>query len=481
MSNSMMRCGVLAAVFLVPGAVFSQEFSPEFRVQTELLAVSFAGETAATVAFAGRGQDGEPMLGLLGQRDGAIRLRELDLPDGAVAIDIGAASADAERLFVLGSGAVYSLNGFDAELQKLADVTSVYRGRSYAELSSDLDFARDLDGDGVADLLVPDFDELHVVSGDDRRSIELPAYRRGYEQTVAYRAPTFAVAPGVDGGTIYSMRGNTLLGFAPAATAASARLLALGLSDELAQENFYNSYEDIDQNDVVLRELDRFTDVNNDGHPDIVTLETVSEGVFDKTTTYRIHHGVVRAGTLDFAGEADTVLSSRGFQIGAQIESLDDTRNIMVTASVQVGVRAIIGALFSRSVTMRVEIHPPAPAGGIASEPGTVIKARVKFDFSTGQAEFPTIAFGDIDGDGVNDLVLKERNRDLRWRKGKTDGSFIARSVDLAAVGPADGTDVALVDINGDGRDEPVVLYGRADGKDLAGRLAVFTAPADTT
>ena len=41
-------------------------------------------------------------------------------------------------------------------------------------------------------------------------------------------------------------------------------------------------------------------------------------------------------------------------------------------------------------------------------------------------------------------------------------------------MGPAEGTNVVLADLTGDGRDELVVLYGRADGDTLAGRVAVI-------
>ena len=464
----------LFACLLHTASVAGEYVEPGFRVQTGLLAVDFSGDQqAASLAFAGRDDGGAPMLGLMRMADEGLEYREIALPDGAVAVDVGAVDG-AEAVYVLGGGAIHALTGFDADLAPVAEASSLYRGRSLAELTSDLDFARDIDGDGRVEFLVPDFDVMHVVDAPRQRAIELPSYRRGYDRTVTYRAPTVTAAAEFDDGTLYSVRGDTLLTFEPLAVAASKTRLALGLSDEVELETYYNSYEDIDQNDIVLREVERFTDVNGDGLPDIVTLETVSAGVFDKTTTYRIHHGRDESGRLRFDGEADTVLSSRGFQLGAQIEPLDESRNIIVTASVQVGVRAIIGALFSRAVTMRVEIHPPLENGTVASDVSTTIKVRVKFDFGSGQVEFPTIAFGDIDGDGVNDLVVKERRRDMNWRRGNGDGSFAERSESLSVTGPADGTNVVLGDLDGDGRDELVALYGRADGDELNGRIGVF-------
>ncbi len=447
---------------------------PGFRVQTNLLSLKFPDQTASSLVFAGRNEDGMPMLGVLYMESGSLRYRELDLPQSAVSIDVGPLSSETSALYVLAAGAVYALNSLQGKLVQAAETPSLYRGRSFAELTSDLDFARDINGDDVAELLIPDFDSLHVFGAAGRHHIDLPSYRRGYDETVTYRAPTVAAAPKVAGGTLYSVRGNTLLSFDPRTNSPRTSELTLGLSNELERETFYNSYEDIDQDDVVLRELDRFTDINGDDLPDIVALETVSSGVFNKTTTYRIHHGQIEDEQLVFDSEADTVASSRGYQLGARFAPLDDTRSIMVSASVKVGVRAIIGALFTRAVTMQVEIHPPASDGTIASAASTTIKARVKFDFGNGQVEFPTIAFGDVDGDGINDLILKERKRILNWRQGTDDGGFDTRSNSLDVTGPADGTNVVLADLTGDGRDEVVVLYGRADGETLIGRVAMF-------
>ncbi|MEL7535859.1 MAG: VCBS repeat-containing protein [Pseudomonadota bacterium] len=449
---------------------------PSFRVQTSVLPVNFPNQPAAALAFAGRNRDGEPVLGLVRFEQGDIRYREIGLPASAVAIDVGPVNDDSDALFVLAGGVVYAVRAFADDLAEVANGSSMYRGRSLAELSSELDFARDVDGDNGADLLIPDFDVLHVIRAGESRSIELPSYRRGWDQTVAYIAPSVVAAPSLAGGTLYNVRGNELLTFAASATTARSSELGLGLSNELERETFYNGFEDIDQNDLVLREVDSMSDINGDDLPDIVTLETVSEGVFDKTTTYRVHHGRLEYDALTFDSEADTVLSSRGFQVGARIAPLDDDeqRKIMVTASVQVGVRTIIGALFSRAVTMRIEIYPPGDDGTIAPEPSTTVKARVKFDFGTGQVEFPTIAFGDIDGDGVNDLIVKERRRALNWRRGMGDGSFDTDSIDLDVTGPANGTNVVLADLTGDDRDEVVVLYGRADGDSLSGQIGVF-------
>ncbi|MEM8982392.1 MAG: VCBS repeat-containing protein [Pseudomonadota bacterium] len=457
-----------------PVIAATDSIEPTFQVQTSVIEVRLPDHRGSTLAFAGRNDAGGPMLGLVRYADDGLQYREVALPETAVAIDSGPVDGGHDALYVLVAGAIHRLDNYAGELSAVAAVTSLYRGRSYAELSSERNFARDIDGDRVADFVVPDFDAMHIIDGLGQRSIDLPSYRRGYDQIVTYKAPTVAAAPSNGNGAVFAVRGAELLSFQPTSAVATALTLPLGLSSEFERERFYNSYEDLDQNSLVLREMERFSDINGDDVPDIVTLETISEGVFDKSTTYRIYEGRLSSDRLAFSAEPESTLSSRGFQLGVRIAPLDEDHNVIVTASVQVGVRAIIGALFSRSVTTRIEIYAPGPDGTIASEPSTTLKGRVKFDFSTGQAEFPTIEFGDIDGDGINDLVLKERKRALSWRRGDREGRFATRSNDLNAVGPADGSDVTLADLTGDGADEVIVLFGRADGEALDGRLTVY-------
>ena len=275
------------------------------------------------------------------------------------------------------------------------------------------------------------------------------------------------------------MRGDTLFTFAGDDVEPARRALPLGLSPELELEAFYNNPEDIDQRDVTLREIDRFVDVNGDTIPDILTLETLSEGVFDKTTTYRIHHGRVAGGSLEFDAQPDTVVASKGFQFDARFTDYDAERKMFIAPNVRIGVRAIIGALFSRAVTLAINVHVPDGDGVISADPVTTIKTRIRFDFGSGQAEFPTIQFGDVDGDGRSDLVLKSRRGELSWRRALEDGNFDRDDQPLGIAGPTDGSQVHLVDLDGDGRVEIVVRYGRGDDEALVGQLAIHRLAAD--
>ncbi|MEO1573366.1 MAG: VCBS repeat-containing protein [Pseudomonadota bacterium] len=436
------------------------------------MSVRFVENGPHAVAFAGRDANGRPQLGLVRIADDGPAIRRIDLPEDAVAIDVGAAGASRRVLFVLTTEAVLRLDWFDGPLQVAARTTSVYRGRSLGSIGAELDFARDMNGDGVAELVIPDFDVLRVFEDSQVTELSLSMLRRGYGLDATYEPADLKLAPGVGTHRLHAIAGNTLLTFAQGQRQAVETELPLGLSDELLLQKFYNGDDDIDQADLTLREVSEFADVNGDRVPDIATLETVSTGVFDKSTVYRVHVGAVANGALRFDEAADLTLSSDGYQVGTEVTRLGDGRRVLVSSSIKVGIGAVIGALFSRAVTLRTELLS-LDAGDADREP-TRIKSRIRFDFDSGRAALPTIKFGDLDGDGVSDLLLKTRAQTFSWRAGDAQGRFDSKERDVEFAAPADGDNVVLADLNGDGRDEIVVYYGVADTP--AGRIGVFAS-----
>jgi hypothetical protein len=466
---------------LLPAASAAGDARLSFAAQTGFVAARFPGDPGQTVALAGRRDDGQPMLALLRLRDGELVQREIRLPANAVAIDSAVIADAADALFVLCTDRVLRLSSFDAKLITVAETSSLYRGRSFAELSAAVDFAKDVTGDGRPELLIQDFDVLHVHAGEnyERRSeLRLPSIRRSYERAVTYRPPRFAPLLGRDGTRLISIRGNAVLGFAGDAAGFDGTPkispLALDLSEEHEIEAFYNGYDSIDQSQFELREPELLRDINGDGLPDLITLQTVSSGVFDKTSVYRVHLATQASGEIAYLQEPDTTLSSRDYQFGIRAESLGENRLAIVSPGVKIGLRAVIGALFSRSVTLQIAIYTIGDDGVFAETAATVVKTKIRFDFGSGQVESPTIEFGDFDADGRNDLLLKVGRDRLAWRRNEGGGRFERedRILDIAA--PVDGTAVHAVDMDGDRRSEVIVRYGRGDGDALNGIVRVL-------
>ncbi|MEL7375139.1 MAG: VCBS repeat-containing protein, partial [Pseudomonadota bacterium] len=347
------------------------------------------------------------------------------------------------------------LDTLDGAYTPLANVESLYRGRSFAPLTSSLDIAQDIDGDNDSEILVQGFDELAVIGGDayaDVTLLDLPSIRRSFERAQNYRPVRTAPARLETQAAVVAVRGDDLLRFdlTSAEDTVAAQTLALGLelSSERDIERFYNGDPELDQRDVTLREPELLADINGDDLPDLVTLETKSTGVFDKQTTYRIH---LARSDLSFDTEPDTVISSKGYQFYIRKVQLEEDRAAIVSPGVRIGVRTIIGALFSRSVTLDIAVHTADDAGVIAAEPSAEIRAKVRFDFGSGQVEFPTVEFGDLDGDGRQDLILKRGRDKLGWRRNLGDGRFERRNTDMELRAPKNGSNVFAADLDGDG------------------------------
>lgn len=437
-----------------------------FAPQTGFESLSFNGNHD-TAVVAGRDDTGAPRLALIHAEGSDIVVTERRLPDDAVAVDVGKADADTEALFVLCANRVLRLDAPTAELAEVAAVTSLYRGRSYAPLTSTLDFAQDIDNDDVAELLVQDFDVVTVLDGATYQQVivlDLPVVRRSFERAQNFRPVRTASIPQA----LISVRGDELLRYSLDTNSRDntpvrpqRTTLGLGLSSERDIERFYNGDDELDQRDVTLREPELLTDINGDGVPDLVTLETVSDGVFDKNTTYRLY---LARSPFGFSKTPDTVISDEGYQFGLRTVELDDDRTALVAPGVRIGLGTIIGALFSRSVTLKIPIFAADDDGQFSDTPSAEVRAKVRFDFGSGQVELPTVEFGDLDGDGQRDLILKTGRDQLSWRRNLGQGAFASRGDVLDIEAPKDGSNVIAADFDGDGLDEILVRYGLQDG-----------------
>lgn len=467
---------------LATNAAFAQALS--FNAQTSWVTLQFRGDDGESVAVAGRDSQGRAQLALIRVENDKLVIVESALPTDAVGIDAGPMSRDADALFILTTSNVLRIDAFDAAPERIASAQSIYRGRSFSALTAAIDFARDIDQDDVAELIIPGFDALSILDGTNYTLFGtplLPSVRRSYENAVTYRPARFAIANAIQGPQLLAMRGNNLHQFAASETGfdstPAVKALSLGLASEREVEAFYNGNDDIDQSNVVLREAELLRDINNDGLPDLVTLETRSSGVFDKTSTYRVHYAKSDGRGVSFDTQADTTLTSSGYQFGFEVVPLDDTSNAIVSPSVNIGLRSIIGALFSKSVTLRISIHAPDRDGIVPDTPNTEVKAKIRFDFGSGEVQTPTVEFADLNGDARNDLVLKSRGEELAWRQNLGDGRFASRDSKLTLAAPANGEHVGVADFDGDGRDDLIARYSRADGEDLQRTVRWIAAP----
>ncbi len=443
------------------------------------------------VFVTGRNETGDKRIALYAiQANGALRSRPLSaatVGEEVLFFDHGRIGT-AETLALLSPGAVLAFDPSTGQLNPLARVESIYRSPSRTGIN-ELQFLRDVNQDGLDDIVLPDFDgvRIYLQTSNDfapgmllrapprlRLSASSPEYVAdelhyfdfnldGARDLALLRDNRFLVFPWIDDrfrGTPDELPLNMPL--------ASARELQM-LEEDVT---------DLDQSDYQLSQIFRITDLNGDQLPDVVTITTISSGVFDKRTEYRVYLGKTGSASVVFGTEPDAMIPSEGFQVELkEIDASGNGRQDLVSTSLRLGLGKILKALFSRSMNLDVELRRMDELGSYPQQPDYRSKVQVRFSLATGFVNYPAVRFGDFDGDGLTDLLLQNSPEELAIRPGVPDGrNFGPTSARINTRLPGNGDLIQVVDADGDPRQDLLIAYGPGDEHPLPTQLRVLIA-----
>jgi hypothetical protein len=207
-------------------------------------------------------------------------------------------------------------------------------------------------------------------------------------------------------------------------------------------------------------------DLNGDGLLDLVFLK-VKPGESEFNARTRILVFFARPGALPagfaFGSEPDQVYDAEGFTLPFVVDLNGDRRPDLVLVNVEVGLWTAVKAFIARSVTADVGYYLMSDTRQYPRTPDATGKFSVKF--SLGRASHQPIAlFGDFNGDGLPDLLLSVDKERLGIHWGRAKG-FWAEDPDetLRDRLPIRPERVRIADLNGDGSDDLIFLYGRDD------------------
>ena len=286
---------------------------------------------------------------------------ETFLPAEALFFDAGRVGSQLELLF-LGPDGVSVLDPETAALKLILEMPSVFRTSSSAAIT-ELDFLMDVNQDGREDIVLPDFDGLRIALQGDK----------GFEASVVLEIrpelrsdqgePRYSVDPlhhydfTLDGRKdLAIVRDNQFLVFERTEAGYSPQGQFFPIDIELEEEGnerFGNRVIDIDQSDLRLSRIYSVADLNGDELPDITTFTTISEGVFNKRTEYRVHLGRRNAAGVRYQSTADAEIPSDGYQVDLDLLDVDDSgEQDLVSKSFRLGFAELISALFSRTVDL---------------------------------------------------------------------------------------------------------------------------------
>jgi hypothetical protein len=414
------------------------------------------------------------------------------LPDSAFFYDAGdALGRGTDQICLLDERGVFAIDPADGTPVVAAEFDSVYHGRPTLGPARS-DFVRDVDGDGLDDILAPRFEGWLVArragEGFERFLPGMPPRVTVRETRISYepRPPRLGDVDGDGRDDLVFLRDREFISFvqsSPGVFASSPRVdrIEAPLATEAQRSRWEREDGQVDQSDLAIEEVDLVRDFDGDGVLDLLTDRSISEGVFDRRSEYHLYLGRREGEALRYAAAPDGTIASDGVQFDPLAVDVDgDGRLDLATPSTRLGLARVVGALFSGRVTVDLDVYRMRADGRYPEASDHRTRFRVEFDLKTGLMRYPAVAIADLDGDGRAELILQEDADALTIFPGEdgAEGLFGPAAGKVSLPLPRNGQMVEARDLDGDGRADLLARYGPADGPERARELRLLISVA---
>ncbi|MDE0689532.1 MAG: VCBS repeat-containing protein [Candidatus Poribacteria bacterium] len=462
----------------------------------------FLGDSIAELAVVNVDENNKRHLRIHAFDDDTWILR-LDVPLRPEVLFIDVANIDGrDRLITYERG---HLNWFDPESateRVLVEVTTNYNATGDGGIPH-VDVTRDVNSDGLDDLVVPDLDGFWIatqvndgaftdpiklgppdpfldeIALDDTRSyrevgitaMTIPWYlsrvhqldynQDGRSDLVFWNADHFEVYY-QDTHGMFSTVAETFTVDIPFDTD-GIYSIAFGFSDESAFSLVFGFRES-----KTLTVLHSFRDMNDDGVADMVILSLNGRSLLSQRSLYAVHFGTSTPDGILFAREASTVIQPQGRAGGllhsgyssVWLRDFDADGQIdMMFRDVNIGISGMMRALLGNSVMMDVEFYR-IKNGIYPNKPTTTHRIRPHINpFDKQNIFFSPVLMGDVTGDKRLDLLVGKSREELQVFVGVPGPELLARQPKKIAVTlPMDERNTRLVDFNKDSQQD-ILMY----------------------
>ncbi|MBM4267565.1 MAG: VCBS repeat-containing protein [Deltaproteobacteria bacterium] len=477
-----------AAETPAPTTFETYELQLQHPVRQDAFVVPTTPEGTRSLIVAGVKDDGEAMMSAFPlAKDGSLPAKAATvkkLPAEVVALD-----TDGSSLYLLTPEAVWRWDPATDEFRTVAKGGSMFQVRPPNELIP-IRFLRDADGDGDADLVLPDFPGYRVLLQDQdgsftetaRLRVQPIAHHQEYNRRITYRAVPLYLADADGDGIVDAMavQGDNLVLFHGEGKGAFAEAekipLGLGLTERFLGDDVGDV--DIDHTNQTWKRALRVRDFDGDGVVDVLAHRVKSTGLFDKQHSLELHRGSRKGSQLEFGKHPPVRVESTVVVDDPVVEDMDDDGGVdFSTWSVEFGVGAILGWLVTGTIDLDVSLYRLNAEGGYPERPSRHEEVEVAFDLQSGKPTLPPAFLADVNGDHRKDLILGGEN-EIRVFPGNGSADLFTVDAEVTKVRiPGNGRElVSAADVNGDGKDDLLVRYGHVDGEDLAKTMKVLIA-----
>ena len=214
------------------------------------------------------------------------------------------------------------------------------------------------------------------------------------------------------------------------------------------------------------RVLHALTDMNHDGIADLSVfslqagkgrlLGQTSE-LWNMQSTYEVHFGTLTPGGTVFGTEVGTMIRSDGIPFEIGVRDFDHNGQVDVMfAVIDPGIFKIIGMLArgiaTHSALLDLNLYR-MEGGSYPNEPDATRKIKTYSPGDSGKKamHFPSLLFGDVNGDSRSDLLVQHGRKELRVFIGVPGPDLFARKPQKVAVTMPYEEHTQLVDFNKDG------------------------------
>ena len=397
------------------------------------------------------------------------------------------------------------LNWFDPESgteRVLVEVTTNYNAAGNGGIPH-VDITRDLNRDGLDDLVVPDLDGFWIatqvnngafidpiklgppepfldeIALDETRSyrevgitaLTAPWYlsrvhqmdydQDGHSDLVFWNADHFDVYY-QDANGMFSTVADTFTVDIPFDTD-GIYSIAFGFSGERAFSLLFGF-----RKSTTLRVLHAFRDVNGDGVTDMVVLSLNGRSLLNQRSLYEVYLGTSTPNGIFFAPEVSTAIQPQGRAGGllhsgyssVWLRDFDGDGQIdIMFRDVNIGVSGVMRALLGNSVMMDVEFYR-IENGIYPDKPTITHKIRPDINpFDKQNIFFSPVLMGDMNGDRRLDLLVGKSREELQVLMGVPGPELLARQPKKIAVTlPMNERNTRLVDLNKDSKQD-ILMY----------------------